>query len=78
MDKWGEIPSGVLSTTVPGVISALMAMLAKYGTMGFSQVVGHARNFASNGFPAYQLLNRAIGSDDRMSNIQKYPQTAKV
>jgi len=78
LDKWGEIPSGVLSTTVPGVISALMAMLAKYGTMGFSQVVGHARNFASNGFPAYQLLNRAIGSDDRMSNIQKYPQTAKV
>jgi gamma-glutamyltranspeptidase/glutathione hydrolase len=78
MDKWGEIPSGVLSTTVPGVISALLAMLTSYGTMSFSQVVESALHFASQGFPAYQQLSRAIGTPDRMENIQKYPDTARV
>src|SRR5215475_8782771 len=55
---WGEIPSGILSTTVPGVISALLTMLSHYGTMSFSQVVESALGFAHDGFPAYQLLHR--------------------
>jgi gamma-glutamyltranspeptidase / glutathione hydrolase len=78
IDKWGEIPPGVLSTTVPGVISALLTMLAQYGTMSFGQVVESARHFASDGFPAYQLLHRAIGSPKRMANLQKYPDSARV
>jgi gamma-glutamyltranspeptidase/glutathione hydrolase len=53
-------------------------MLANYGTMSFSQVVDSAINFASNGFPTYQLLNRAIGSPDRMSNLQKYPESSRI
>jgi len=76
--KWGEIPPGVPSTTVPGVVSALLTMLANYGTMSFAQVVESALDFASNGFPAYQLLNRAIGSPERMSNLQKYPESARI
>ena len=78
LDKWGEIPAGVLSTTVPGVISALLAMLAEYGSMSFTQVVGSALHFASSGFPTYQLLNRAIGSADRMANLQKYSESAQI
>ena len=78
LDKWGEIPAGVLSTTVPGVISALLAMLAEYGSMSFTQVVESALHFATTGFPTYQLLNRAIGSADRMANLQKYPDSAKI
>lgn len=78
LDKWGEIPAGVLSTTVPGVISALLAMLAEYGSMSFTQVVDSALHFASNGFPTYQLLNRAIGSADRMANLQKYSESAQI
>jgi gamma-glutamyltranspeptidase/glutathione hydrolase len=78
MDRWGEIPPGVLSTTVPGVISALLTMLTQYGTMSFGQVVESARHFASDGFPAYQLLHRAIGSPERMANLQKYPDSARV
>ena len=78
MSQWGEIPSGVLSTTVPGVISALLAMLAEYGAMSFNQVVESALDFAANGFPAYQLLSRAIGSQDRMTNLQKYPDSARI
>src|SRR5262249_26494085 len=42
LSTWREIPSGVLSTTVPGVISALLTMLSHYGTMSFSQVVESA------------------------------------
>ena len=78
MEKWGEIPPGVPSTTVPGVLSALLTMLANYGTMSFAQVVDSALDFASNGFPAYQLLSRAIGSPERMDNIQKYPESARI
>jgi len=76
--QWGEIPSGVLSTTVPGVISALLAMQASYGTMSFGQVVESALTFARDGFPAYQLLSRAIATPERTANIQKYPESAKI
>ena len=76
LDRWGEIPFGVLSTTVPGVISALLAMLADYGTMSFSQVAASALSFARDGFPTYQLLNHGItGWRD---NIGKYPDSARV
>ena len=76
LERWGEIPFGVLSTTVPGVISALLAMLAEYGTMSFSQVAESALSFARDGFPTYQLLNHGItGWRD---NIGKYPDSARV
>jgi gamma-glutamyltranspeptidase/glutathione hydrolase len=75
---WGEIPAGVLSTTVPGVISALLTMLSHYGTMSFGQVVESALSFARDGFPTYQLLHRAIGSPDRLTNLQKYPDSARI
>jgi gamma-glutamyltranspeptidase/glutathione hydrolase len=75
---WGEIPSGVLSTTVPGVISALLTMLSHYGTMSFRQVVESALGFARDGFPTYRLLHRTIGSPDRLVNLQKYPDSARV
>ena len=78
LETWGEIPAGVLSTTVPGVISALLTMLSHYGTMSFSQVVASALGFARDGFPTYQLLHRTIGSPDRLSNLQKYPDSARV
>lgn len=78
MRMWGEIPSGVLSTTVPGVVSALLTMLSHYGTLSFSQVVESALGFARDGFPAYQLLHRAIGSPDRLANLHKYPDSARI
>jgi gamma-glutamyltranspeptidase/glutathione hydrolase len=78
MQEWGEIPAGILSTTVPGVISALLTMLSHYGTMSFGQVVESALRFARDGFPAYQLLSRAIGSADRLANLHKYPDSARI
>ena len=73
MDKWGEIPSGVLSGTVPGVISALLTMLSEFGTMSFSQVSESALHFAGRGFPAYQLFVRTVATAERMANLRKYP-----
>ena len=80
LERWGEIPGGVLSTTVPGVISALLSMLSQYGTMSFTQAAQAAVSFAHDGFPAYQLLCRAIAGAgaERIENIQKYPDTAKI
>jgi gamma-glutamyltranspeptidase/glutathione hydrolase len=78
LTTWREIPPGVLSTTVPGVISALLTMLSHYGTMSFSQVVESALGFARDGFPTYQLLHRAIGSPDRLTNLQKYPDSSRI
>jgi gamma-glutamyltranspeptidase/glutathione hydrolase len=60
------------------VISALLTMLSHYGTMSFSQVVESALSFARDGFPAYQLLHRTIGSPDRLANLQKYPDSAHI
>ena len=78
LERWGEIPPGVHSSTVPGVISALLTMLTEYGTMSFGQVAESAVHFASEGFPAYQLLNRAIGSAERMDNLRKYPDSTRI
>ena len=78
MENWGEIPSGVLSTTVPGVISALSAMLSEYGTISFGQAVESALHFAGRGFPSYQLFVRAMGTAERMANLRKYPESARI
>lgn len=76
--QWQEIPRGVLSTTVPGVVSALLTMLSHYGTMSFGQVVQSALGFAGNGFPTYQLLHRALGSPERLANLRQYPDSARI
>ncbi len=78
LTQWGSIPAGVLSTTVPGVIAALLTMLSHYGTMSFSQVVESALHFAREGFPTYQLLHRALGSRDRLANLRQYPESAHI
>ena len=78
MTNWGEIPSGVLSTTVPGVISALLAMLSEYGIMSFGQVAGSALRFAGEGFPSYQLFVKAMGTSDRMANLRKHAESARI
>ncbi len=76
--RWGEIPAGVLSTTVPGVISALLTVLSDYGTMSFGQVAESALHFAGRGFPAYQLFVRAMATAERMANLRKYPDSARI
>lgn len=78
LENWGEIPPGVLSTTVPGVISALLAMLSQYGTLSFAQAAESALHFARKGFPAYQLFVRTVRTSERMANLRNYPDSARV
>lgn len=78
VEKWGEIPKGIPSTTVPGVISALLAMLESYGSMSFGQVVARATRLAGDGFPAYQLFTRVVAAPDRLTNLQLFPDSARV
>ena len=61
LKTWGEIPSGILSTTVPGVISAY-TMLSHYGTMSFTEVVESALGFARDGFPMNHLLRNTVAT----------------
>ncbi len=77
-DNWGEIPPGVHSTTVPGVISALLTMLAEYGTMSFTRVATDACSLAREGFPAYQLFCRALSTPERVANVRNHPDSARV
>ena len=76
--NFGEIPAGALSTTVPGVISALLTMLKLYGTFSFEDVVMDALTFSGKGFPAYQLFSRAINTEERLKNIKKFKTTSDV
>ena len=46
--------------------------------MSFAQIVESALGFARDGFPTYQLLHRAIGSPERLANLHKYPDSARI
>ena len=78
LERWGEIPSGVLSTTVPGVISALLVMLERHGTLSFSDAVDTALTLARDGFPAYPTFSEAIDTPARTANLSKYPASASI
>ena len=78
MERWGEIPPGVLSTTVPGVVSALLTMLGSYGTMSFRQAAESASALASDGFPAYPLFSRTIATPARAANLRAHADSARV
>src|SRR5207244_7433576 len=47
-----DVPDeGVLAAGVPAAFGALLLALSRFGTLGFSDVVGPARRLASTGFP---------------------------
>ena len=53
-------------------------MLSEYGTMSFAQAAESALHFAGRGFPAYQLFARTVATAERMANLRKYPDSARV
>ena len=58
---------GHLPATVPAVVGTWATALARFGTMGFTQVLGPAIELAENGFPMYAVLH-----EDLAANVQKY------
>lgn len=78
MERWGEIPPGVHSSTVPGVVSALLAMLGTHGTTSFGEAAASAIELADGGFPAYPLFSRTIGTPARLANLSAHADSARV
>lgn len=78
MQTWGEIPPGIPSTTVPGIVSALLAMLERHGTWSFARTAESAINYAANGFPAYQLFCRMLASPRRRDHMFRHPESAAI
>ena len=78
MERWGEIPPGVHSSTVPGVVSALLTMLGAHGTTSFGQAAASAIELADGGFPAYSLFSRTIATPARFANLSAHADSARV
>ncbi|MBI2184388.1 MAG: gamma-glutamyltransferase [Thaumarchaeota archaeon] len=52
--------TGILSITVPGLVSAWSEALSKFGTKSLSSLLRPAIEYASNGFPVYRSLASSI------------------
>jgi gamma-glutamyltranspeptidase / glutathione hydrolase len=52
-----QVPaSGINSVTVPGAVAGWDAILQRFGTMGFKQVLEPARRYAADGFPVHERV----------------------
>jgi gamma-glutamyltranspeptidase / glutathione hydrolase len=73
----GKIPDseGLLSGGIPGVVDAWYALLDRWGTMSFEQVLQPAIEMAENGFP---LGESSAGDIAETKKILKYPTTVKI
>lgn len=67
---------GINSVTVPGSVAGWDAILKRFGTMGFKQVLEPARNYAAEGFPVHER----VAHDWRTlaGNLRKDPETART
>jgi gamma-glutamyltranspeptidase / glutathione hydrolase len=55
--KLEQIPTrGPFSVSVPGAVDGWAALLEKYGTMSFAQVLAPAIEYAENGFPVSEII----------------------
>jgi gamma-glutamyltranspeptidase/glutathione hydrolase len=56
--KLGQIPSrGPFSVSIPGAVDGWAALLEKYGTMSFAEVLAPAIDYADNGFPVSEIIS---------------------
>ena len=72
-----EVPAnGINSVTVPGSVAGWDAILRRFGTMGFKEVLEPARSYAAEGFPVHER----VAHDWRTlaDNLRKDPDTART
>ncbi len=68
---------GYLPACVPAMVDTWALALARFGTMGFAQVLAPAIELAENGFPVYDELHRVLSEQvDKFTHL--YPTTGKV
>jgi gamma-glutamyltranspeptidase/glutathione hydrolase len=68
---------GYLPICVPAVVGAWAEAVARWGTMGFSQVLQPAIELAEEGYPMYAGLHNAL-RNGRKKYTQLYPSTGEV
>src|SRR5579862_746481 len=66
--------SGVLSITVPGVVSGWAELLEKYGSVPMSRVVAPAVDYARNGYPVSEIISGQWKGSER--KLAADPETA--
>jgi gamma-glutamyltranspeptidase/glutathione hydrolase len=52
-----EIPDGINGAVVPGTVSGWDALLKRFGSMDFKQVLEPARSLAQEGFPVHERMH---------------------
>jgi gamma-glutamyltranspeptidase len=73
----GKIPStGILSSTVPGVVDGWSVALDKFGSLPLQALLQRAIGYAAQGFPVYRELSETIAQSAPL--LQKSPDAEKI
>ncbi|MCT2584596.1 gamma-glutamyltransferase [Actinophytocola gossypii] len=64
-----EVPSsGINSAVIPGTVSGWDALLKRFGSMGFREVLEPAADYASDGFPIHERMHgQWVGSENSLA-----------
>ncbi|MBM3491730.1 MAG: gamma-glutamyltransferase family protein [Alphaproteobacteria bacterium] len=72
----GHIPLGILRTVVPAAPHAWIAVLARFGTLGFGEVAASAIRYAREGFAVHPVMAEFITR--YRDNYAKWPANAAI
>ena len=73
-----EIPTGPgpqahLSFTVPGVVAAVLSLLARYGTKTLAEILAPAIEYAERGIPHYEYMIERLNNPSTLRQFDQYP-----
>ena len=68
---------GYLPACVPAVVDTWAVALARFGTLGFAEVLQPAIELAENGFPIYEGLHNSLKTN-RDKFLTRYPTTGEL
>ena len=73
-----RIPTGPgmdapLSFTQPGIVDAFIAMLERYGSLSFAEVVAPAISYAEDGIPHYEYMLERLKSSTGQEQFDNFP-----
>ncbi len=69
-------PTGILSSTVPGVVDGWSVALEKFGSLPLRPLLQRAIGYAAKGFPVYKELSETIANS--ASLLKKSPDAEKI
>jgi gamma-glutamyltranspeptidase / glutathione hydrolase len=69
----GPGPNAHLSFTVPGAVDAYLTLLETFGTRSIVEVLGPALEYAEQGFPMYEYMQRMLSIPETRTQFALYP-----